>query len=59
MGRSVDVAAEGAGGIAASIEVVAHSSARTADGVVQAQRAVVELTSVAAELTHRVGQFRV
>ena len=59
MGRSVRVAADGAGGIAASIEVVASSSARTADGVVQAQRAVEELTSVAGELTRRVGQFRV
>ena len=59
MGRSVRVAADGAGGTAASIEVVAGSSARTADGVVQAQRAVEELTSVAGELTRRVGQFRV
>ncbi len=59
MGRSVGVAADGAGGIAASIEVVADSSARTADGVVHAQRAVVELTSVAGELTRRVGEFRV
>ncbi len=57
MGRSVGLAADGAGGIAASISVVASSSARTADRVVQAQQAVQELTAVADELTQRVGQF--
>ena len=59
LGRSVSVAAEGAGGVAASIEVVATNSARTADGIAQTQQAVVELTSVAGELSRNVGQFRV
>ena len=59
MNRGVAAAAEGVGGIAATIDGLAEASRVTNEGVTQSRDAVIELNTMAGKLQTLVSQFRV